>query len=113
MPDFCPECANMMRLKSVEGKPYMVCNCGYKAPIDPNMFSNIKEKEKIKLKNQDSSVLIVKEEDKINVNDTTSKQCPKCNYTEAETWAVQTRGADEPATIYFRCMKCKHTWREG
>ncbi|MFX1287916.1 MAG: transcription factor S, partial [Promethearchaeota archaeon] len=24
----------------------------------------------------------------------------------------QTRSADEPSTSFFRCLECKHTWRE-
>ena len=38
--------------------------------------------------------------------------CPKCGHKEAETWQRQIRGADEPMTHFFRCVKCKYTWRE-
>jgi DNA-directed RNA polymerase subunit M len=26
-------------------------------------------------------------------------------------WMLQTRSADEATTQFFRCTKCKHTWR--
>ena len=38
--------------------------------------------------------------------------CPKCNHDRAIWWMMQTRGADEPATRFFRCVKCGHQWRE-
>ncbi|MCJ7650052.1 MAG: transcription factor S, partial [Candidatus Lokiarchaeota archaeon] len=53
-----------------------------------------------------------KEEDKIIVHPIVSKYCPKCNHKEAEAWQEQTRSADEPSTSFFKCIKCKHTWRE-
>lgn len=38
--------------------------------------------------------------------------CSKCGNDEAYFWLVQTRGADESATQFFRCTKCNYTWRE-
>lgn len=40
-------------------------------------------------------------------------QCPKCGNGEAYYNEVQTRSADEPATLFFRCVKCHHNWKEG
>jgi DNA-directed RNA polymerase subunit M len=37
--------------------------------------------------------------------------CEKCGHTEAVWWMLQTRSADEPTTQFYRCTKCKHTWR--
>ncbi len=39
-------------------------------------------------------------------------ECQKCGNKLAEWWLRQTRGADEPETRFFRCTKCRHTWRE-
>ncbi len=38
--------------------------------------------------------------------------CPKCKNNEVWWWTEQTRAADEPETSFFRCTKCRHTWRE-
>ena len=38
--------------------------------------------------------------------------CPKCGNKEAYFWTLQTRAADEPETRFYRCTKCKRTWRE-
>jgi DNA-directed RNA polymerase subunit M len=38
--------------------------------------------------------------------------CEKCGNNAAYFWTQQTRAADEPETRFFKCTKCKHTWRE-
>jgi transcription factor S len=42
----------------------------------------------------------------------TDRACPECDHAKAYWWLQQTRSADEPPTQFFRCVKCKHTWRE-
>lgn len=41
-------------------------------------------------------------------------ECPKCKHTEATVTVRQTRAADEPETMIYRCCnpKCNHSWRE-
>ena len=75
---------------------------------DLEINNNIQKKKKFLEKN----LIVVSEEDKITVNPKVIKICPKCNYKEAEAWQEQTRSADEPSTSFFRCLKCKFTWRE-
>jgi len=38
--------------------------------------------------------------------------CPECGHNEAAYWFEQTRSADEAPTRFYRCMKCRRTWRE-
>ena len=38
-------------------------------------------------------------------------ECEKCGNNEAVWWMLQTRSADEPTTQFYRCSKCKYTWR--
>jgi len=59
------------------------------------------------------NLIIVKKEDRISVLLKVKNNCPKCGHKEAETWQIQMRSSDEPATHFFRCIKCKHTWRQG
>ena len=42
---------------------------------------------------------------------TTQANCPKCDGREAFWCLLQTRGGDESTTQFYRCTKCKHTWR--
>lgn len=39
--------------------------------------------------------------------------CWKCKNDKAMWWLQQTRSGDEPATRFFKCVKCGHTWREN
>lgn len=43
---------------------------------------------------------------------TIEADCHKCGGKEALWWIQQTRSGDEPATRFFKCVKCNHTWRE-
>ncbi|MCD6247845.1 MAG: transcription factor S [Hadesarchaea archaeon] len=43
---------------------------------------------------------------------TTRAVCPKCGHDRAYWWLRQTRGADEPSTRFYKCVKCGHVWRE-
>ena len=40
-------------------------------------------------------------------------RCPVCPHDEAYFSQVQIRSSDEPMTIFYRCVKCFHPWREG
>lgn len=42
----------------------------------------------------------------------TEKMCPRCEHQRSYWRLQQTRSADEPPTQFFRCEKCKYTWRE-
>jgi len=37
--------------------------------------------------------------------------CPQCENPEAYWWMQQTRSADEPPTIFYRCTSCSYSWR--
>jgi DNA-directed RNA polymerase subunit M len=43
---------------------------------------------------------------------TMEKECESCGNNRAFFFIKQTRASDEPPTRFFRCTKCKHTWRE-
>ena len=74
-----------------------------------------KEQSSVKVK----ITTVAKKEDIIVIEDNrpdrlpiTEKSCPECSNPRAYWWLIQTRSADEPPTQFFRCEKCKHTWRE-
>lgn len=99
---FCKKCGTLMLPK--DGK--IVCSkCGAKKKISKDdsyktTSSGSKKKE-----------LLIIEED-MKTLPTTRAECSKCKNMEAEWWLRQTRSADEPETRFFRCTKCKFTWRE-
>ena len=49
--------------------------------------------------------------EKMSTLPTISIECPKCKNNKAGWWFIQTRSGDEPATQFYRCTKCTHTWR--
>ena len=111
MVDFCPKCSNLLRKKRENSKVFLVCRCGYKQDIENN---NEELKKKIQEKKQtlEENLIVVSEEDKISIHPKVISICPKCSHSEAEAWQEQTRSADEPSTSFFKCLKCKYTWRE-
>jgi DNA-directed RNA polymerase subunit M len=67
-----------------------------------------------KLEQQKENVVVIgREEQKIRTLPKTKVDCPKCGHKEAYYWLVQTRGADESSTQFFRCTSCGTTWREN
>lgn len=101
---FCPKCGSIMVPKADGGKKVFSCKCGYTGKDD---LKGIKFTEKIK-KNKDIEVI----EKEIETYPLTDAHCPKCSNKKARFWEMQTRAADEPATKFFKCEKCKHIWRD-
>ncbi len=110
--DFCPKCKMrlVITVKEEKDKVVLRCpNCGYeprkkvKAPLPV-----IKTIEPTK----ESIVIIGEKEAKLKTLPTEKVECPKCRNIGAYAWLVQTRGADESSTQFFRCTKCGTTWRE-
>ncbi len=99
--EFCSKCGSVF----VEKNKNFVCSrCGYvlKSKIKIESSEKIKKKLEIGIiKDRDTDVFPV-----INAI------CPKCKYGEAYFWTSQTRAGDEAETKFFRCTKCRHTWRE-
>ncbi|MBY9005024.1 MAG: transcription factor S [Candidatus Lokiarchaeota archaeon] len=108
---FCPECSSLLRKKTVNGTNLLACRCGYEE-VNASHADDLKKNIEKKKHAMGKSLVVIKEEDKIIVHPLVSKYCPKCNHKEAEAWQEQTRSADEPSTSFFKCTKCKFTWRE-
>lgn len=39
--------------------------------------------------------------------------CGKCNKNKTTYYELQTRGMDEPATVFITCISCGNKWRQG
>ena len=61
---------------------------------------------------EDKGVEVVENEQEVSYP-LTDIECPKCGHGRAYYWLLQTRAADEAETRFFRCEKCKYTWREN
>ncbi len=101
---FCPKCGSLLIPKKEESKKIMACSCGYKATdVETTKLKEVVEEEK---------EMEIIEEDKNQTLPLIEAICPKCGHDKAYFWMIQTRASDEPETKFFRCEKCKHTWRD-
>jgi DNA-directed RNA polymerase III subunit RPC11 len=44
--------------------------------------------------------------------DRTKENCPMCTHDEAYFMQIQIRSADEPMSVFYKCVKCNHQWNE-
>ncbi len=98
---FCPKCGGVLIQKA---KNFGCARCSYstKDKVDMKMKEKVDEKVEIS---------VVKDKD-VDTLPTVDAKCKACGHHEAHFWTSQTRSADESETKFYRCKKCKHTWRE-
>src|SRR3989338_382805 len=99
---FCPECGTILRPKEKAGKKVLFCSCGFtKSP-----------EEHAELKESIGSGKKIEVIENLETHPKMKITCEKCGHKIAYFWTRQTRGADEPETRFFKCVKCTYTWRE-
>lgn len=109
---FCENCGARIRPKQIEsgGKTIVVLaciSCGQLVDTKPKTTGiGVLRGEPSK-----PSIKVVEDSPDIKTMPTTNVECPKCGNNEAYWWFVQTRSGDEPATQFYRCTSCSHTWR--
>lgn len=102
---FCPKCGSILMPKKEGKKTVLACSrCSYKS----SDTKDLSIKESVKEKPKDVGVV----EKDVETLPTTDAECDKCGNNKAYYWEVQTRAADEPATKFLKCTKCKHIWRD-
>lgn len=116
---FCPKCGMRMNLVVKErgrsSKVVFKCpNCGYelKSKVSSRKSETLVSRLAERLTPKEAIVVIGEKEANLKTAPTQKVECPKCGNREAYVWMVQTRGADESSTQFFRCTKCGYTWRE-
>ena len=97
---FCPKC-------EVKLKKGNCPNCDYSETYKTEQTKKIITEEE-----QDFSLLAFEGNEGEDSNPTIKMDCEKCGHDEAVWWMFQTRSADEPTTRFYRCQKCKYTWRD-
>lgn len=106
--EFCPKCGKVMVLKKKSDNSTYTCpRCGYEKKVEDLVVVNV-----VKKRSRPALVLVEGSEGEKVLPITSDVECPSCGNKEAYWWSIQTRSADEPMTIFFRCTRCNHTWRE-
>lgn len=98
---FCPKCGTILVQKN---KSLLCPKCGYRTKERIDLISSEKVTRAGKidvLHERESSVWPV-----------VSEVCPKCGHGQAYYFSAQMRSGDEAETQFYKCVKCKHTWRK-
>jgi len=98
---FCPKCGSVL----VQKKTRWCCvKCGHCSKEKVKITSSEKLKEGTRIN-------VLHEKDS-NVWPVVTETCPKCGNNKAYYWTAQMRASDEAETRFFKCVKCKHQWRD-
>ena len=98
--DFCEKCGGLIIMKDDKA----VCaSCGHKSK------KKLKIQASEKILNREEIAVINDESD--NTYPIVEMTCPKCKNKKCYFWTQQTRSSDESETKFYKCTKCKHTWR--
>ena len=113
--EFCPKCGSRLtQKKSKTGTKIKISLECLKCSYTKKELKNMSPTKMLKNNEnpQKFVTIITKEDQKLNTLPTLKIKCPKCENREAYWWLLQTRGGDEATTQFYRCTKCKHTWRK-
>jgi DNA-directed RNA polymerase subunit M len=106
---FCPKCNSVMSPRKINGITVMKCSkCGY----EEQGVERVSLKSEVKHSPREKTLVIEEDLDSRNAQRIKGVSCPNCKSDEAYFWVLQTRSADEPATRFYRCIKCGKVWRE-
>jgi DNA-directed RNA polymerase subunit M len=98
---FCPSC----EVKLKKGDSGLQCpKCDYVEGKETNQTKKI-------VQEHESQFNVLAENETVETLPTIKIECEKCGNDEAVWWMLQTRSADEPTTQFYRCSKCRYTWR--
>lgn len=103
MVDFCDSCGAIIVGK--KGEDFVCPGCGkvYKSLSSINLSQKVENKKEIE---------IIDEKSQEEVHPLIDTSCPNCEHKKAHYWTKQTRAGDEPETLFYKCEKCKHQWRD-
>lgn len=107
---FCPHCGNLL---CIVVQPTSVTNslsCNT-CPYEYEIKSQIVVRKFPKLKEVDDVLGGANAWENV---ESTEEFCPKCRHTRAYFMQMQTRSADEPMTIFYKCcsVACGHRWKD-
>jgi DNA-directed RNA polymerase subunit M len=97
---FCEKCGGLIVISENKNA---CASCGHKV-------KKVKIESSEKMDNKEQIAVI--NEEAGNTYPEVDMLCPKCKNKKAFFWTIQTRAGDESETKFYKCTKCKHTWRK-
>jgi transcription factor S len=94
--EFCKKCGSV-----ILGKKCVSCGFVHDEEVKLETSQTMPKKKE---------VICIDENDN-EVNPIVDFPCPKCKNPQSYFWTKQTRAGDEAETRFYKCAKCKHTWR--
>lgn len=109
---FCPLDGTLLQvrygLSSTGGGGHFYCvTCPYSCTIPKH--NSITKTTILKVKQVDDILGGAKAWDNV---DRTQAVCPVCHHHEAYFMQIQIRSADEPMSIFYKCVSCSHQWND-
>ncbi len=104
---FCNKCGNLLVVKKKSKSTYLVCRkCGRQTNVKRGkvVISEVSHQQK-------KDIIVMGKDEGVSELPKTKIICPECENGEANWWMQQTRAADEPPTIFYKCTKCGYSWR--
>jgi DNA-directed RNA polymerase subunit M len=106
--DFCPKCGTRLIYTSNRERSLFCPQCHYKTRVLPG---HLQTKA---LVSKSSSITIVDEAlGNMMILPTARVFCERCGGNKAETWDIQTGSERISDVTFYRCISCRHTWREN
>ncbi|OZC08014.1 hypothetical protein X798_05010 [Onchocerca flexuosa] len=105
---FCPECGSSLQIEEGSNCYQFNChNCPYVHPVT----KIIRSRHYPKLKDLDEVLGGPSAWENAQITD---ERCPRCSGDRAYFMQLQTRSADEPMTVFYRCAnsECAYRWKE-
>ena len=102
---FCPTCGNILVIEQDKALRYFCKTCPYVF----NVNQIIKRVETFDDDKEEVDIIFDEQEAEKNAA-TMVANCPKCHHNRALYKEIQTRSADEPTTIFYKCKKCGYEW---
>ncbi|AFM97937.1 transcription factor S-II [Encephalitozoon hellem] len=102
---FCPLCSSMLVVRRQSMGNELSCRmCGYLYAISKEITKSVPMTPK-------KSDGLIDEDENLKFVSKCGKKC-ECGSEEVSFVELQTRSADEPMTIFYKCIRCKKVWRE-
>ncbi|GAX09544.1 DNA-directed RNA polymerase III subunit RPC11 [Fistulifera solaris] len=104
---FCPVDGTLLLVRTQEDRNYFYCTtCPYGCPIQHRQQISCLYTTKKAVDDILGGSAAWENVDR------TMARCPSCHHHEAYFMQMQIRSADEPMSIFYKCVKCAHQWND-